>query len=105
MHSLGHEQFAVVGHDRGAYVASRLALDHPDSVSQLVVLDAVPIGEALRRADAHFAASWWHWFFLGQTAKPAERVISTDPDAWYPATEEAMPTTPIRQPGHASRAR
>jgi haloacetate dehalogenase len=90
MRELGHEQFAVVGHDRGAYVASRLTLDHPDSVRQLVVLDAVPIGEALRRADAHFAESWWHWFFLGQTAKPAERVITADPGAWYLATEAAM---------------
>jgi haloacetate dehalogenase len=90
MRSLGHDRFAVVGHDRGAYVASRLALDHPDAVTQLVVLDAVPIGDALDRADAHFAASWWHWFFLGQTAKPAERVINADPDAWYLATEEQM---------------
>ncbi|WP_449349051.1 alpha/beta fold hydrolase [Streptomyces shaanxiensis] len=73
MRGLGHERFAVVGHDRGAYVATRLALDHPEAVSALSVLDAIPIGEALRRCDAGFAASWWHWFFLGQTAKPAER--------------------------------
>jgi haloacetate dehalogenase len=83
MHGLGHERFAVVGHDRGAYVALRLALDHPAAVHRLVILDAVPIGEALARCDARFAASWWHWFFLGQTAKPAERVISADPEAWY----------------------
>jgi haloacetate dehalogenase len=50
----------------------------------------VPIAEALDRCDAHFAASWWHWFFLGQTDKPAERVISADPDAWYRAGPEAM---------------
>ncbi|MEU9555320.1 alpha/beta hydrolase [Streptomyces fumanus] len=90
MRGLGHERFAVVGHDRGAYVATRLALDHPDAVSALTVLDAVPIGEALRRCDAKFAASWWHWFFLGQTDKPAERVIGADPDAWYRATPEQM---------------
>jgi haloacetate dehalogenase len=94
MRRLGHERFAVVGHDRGSYVAMRTALDHPDAVAALGVLDSVPIGEALARADARFAAAWWHWFFLGQTAKPAERVISADPDAWYggdPATmgEEA----------------
>jgi haloacetate dehalogenase len=83
MRSLGHRRFAVAGHDRGAYVALRLALDHPDAVRRLAILDAVPIGEALARCDAGFAASWWHWFFLGQTAKPAERVISADPDAWY----------------------
>ncbi|MER6470654.1 alpha/beta fold hydrolase [Streptomyces collinus] len=90
MRGLGHERFAVVGHDRGAYVATRLTLDHPEAVSAVSVLDAVPIGEALRRCDATFAASWWHWFFLGQTDKPAERVIKADPDAWYTATAEQM---------------
>ncbi|MFE9674390.1 alpha/beta fold hydrolase [Streptomyces sp. NPDC006259] len=90
MRRLGHERFAVVGHDRGAYVATRLALDHPEAVTAVSVLDAVPIGEALRRCDATFAASWWHWFFLGQTDKPAERVINADPDAWYRATPEQM---------------
>jgi haloacetate dehalogenase len=83
MAALGHDRFAVAGHDRGGYVALRLALDHPDTVTALTVMDNVPIGEALARCDARFAASWWHWFFLGQTAKPAERVIDADPDAWY----------------------
>ncbi|MEU9834167.1 alpha/beta hydrolase [Streptosporangium sp. NPDC048047] len=90
MRALGHERFAVAGHDRGAYVAQRVAMDHPDAATRLVVMDAVPIGEALDRADARFAAAWWHWFFLGQTAKPAERVINADPDAWYRATPEQM---------------
>jgi haloacetate dehalogenase len=90
MTSLGHDRFAVVGHDRGAYVAQRLALDHPYAVTRLAVLDAVPIGEALDRADAHFAAMWWHWFFLGQTDKPAERWINLDPLVWYAATPEHM---------------
>ena len=90
MRSLGHARFAVVGHDRGAYVAQRLALDHPESVSALVILDAVPIGEALARADADFAAKLWHWFFFGQTDKPAERVIDADPDAWYQVDAEHM---------------
>ncbi len=90
MRALGHRRFSVVGHDRGSYVALRTALDHPDAVSSLVVMDSVPIGEALRRCDATFAASWWHWFFLGQTAKPAERIINADPDAWYLAGPEAM---------------
>ena len=62
--------------------ALRTALDHPAAVTALAVLDAVPIGEALARCDARFAARWWHWFFYGQTAKRAERVISADPDAW-----------------------
>jgi haloacetate dehalogenase len=90
MAALGHQRFAVAGHDRGAYVALRTALDHPAAVTALAVLDAVPIGEALARCDARFAASWWHWFFYGQTAKRAERVIGADPDAWYAAGPEAM---------------
>jgi haloacetate dehalogenase len=83
MRALGHDRFALAGHDRGAYVASRTALDHPDAVRAVTIIDAVPIAEALDRCDATFAAAWWHWFFLGQTDKPAERVISADPEAWY----------------------
>lgn len=90
MRALGHDRFAVVGHDRGAYVATRAALDHPDRVTRLAVLDGVPIGEALARCDARFASRWWHWFFLGQLAKPAERVINADPDAWYRGSAEQM---------------
>jgi haloacetate dehalogenase len=83
MRELGHERFAVAGHDRGGYVAFRLAMDHPAAISHLAVLDAVPIGEALARCNAAFAAEWWHWFFLGNPAAEAVRVISADPDAWY----------------------
>lgn len=83
MRALGHDRFAVAGHDRGSYVAFRLAMDHPAAVSRLVVMDGVPIGEALARCDARFAAKWWHWFFLGNPAAQADRVINADPDAWY----------------------
>lgn len=88
MRSLGHDQFAVVGHDRGGYVALRLALDHPAAVTRLGFLGLVPIGEALARADARFAASWWHWFFYAQPDQP-ERLINADPDAHYRLTETA----------------
>ena len=90
MRELGYERFAVAGHDRGAYVAFRLAMDHPEAVSHLLIADAVPIGEALARCDAGFATAWYHWFFLGQTEKPAERFINADPDAWYTASAEHM---------------
>jgi haloacetate dehalogenase len=83
MAHLGHERFAVVGHDRGALVAFRTAMDHPAAVSHLVVMDGLPVIEHLDRVDATFAQAWWHWWFLGQTDKPAERVISADPDSWY----------------------
>lgn len=83
MASLGHDRFAVVGHDRGSLVAFRCAMDHPETVSQLVVMDGLPVIEHLERTNAAFASAWWHWWFLGQTRKPAERVICADPDAWY----------------------
>jgi haloacetate dehalogenase len=89
MRDLGHERFAIVGHDRGAYVAMRAALDHPEVVTHLVVLDAVPIGEALARADAAFARSWWHWFFFAQPDKP-EQAILADPERWYANDPVAM---------------
>jgi haloacetate dehalogenase len=84
MRRLGHESFAVVGHDRGSYVAMRTALDHPDAVTHLAVLDCIPIVEHLERADARFAAAWWHWFFFAQPDKP-EQAILADPAAWYGA--------------------
>jgi haloacetate dehalogenase len=83
MAHLGHNRFAVVGHDRGALVAFRTAMDHPEVVSHLVIMDSLPVIEHLERTDAAFARAWWHWWFLGQTDKPAERVICADPDAWY----------------------
>jgi haloacetate dehalogenase len=89
MHRLGHERFGVAGHDRGGDVAMRLALDAPEAVTALAVLDAIPIGESLARADARFAEEWWHWFFFAQPDKP-ERAILADPDAWYGADPEQL---------------
>jgi haloacetate dehalogenase len=80
---LGHDRFAVVGHDRGALVALRAALDHADAVDRLVIMDGLPIVEHLERLNEDFVRTWWHWWFLAQTDKPAERVICADPDAWY----------------------
>jgi haloacetate dehalogenase len=91
MDRLGHDRFAVVGHDRGSAVAYRTALDHPAAVSRLVVMDGLPLVEQLERTDATFAQAWWHWWFLGQTDKPAERVINADPGGWYRTPDpEAM---------------
>jgi haloacetate dehalogenase len=85
MRHLGHERYAVVGHDRGAYVASRLALDHPEAVTHLAILESIPILEVIERCDARFASAWWHWFFFAQAEKP-ERAILADPNAWYANT-------------------
>lgn len=82
MEILGHDRFSIAGHDRGSYVAFRAAMDHPDRIDRLIVMDGVPIIEALERADEKFARLWWHWFFFGVPEKP-ERAIIADPDAWY----------------------
>ncbi|WP_185995472.1 alpha/beta fold hydrolase [Nocardioides campestrisoli] len=89
MTQLGHDRFAVVGHDRGSYVAFRAALDHPERVASLAVLDGVPIVEALERTDAGFAEAWWHWFFFAASPH-AERVVTADPLAWYRPDATAM---------------
>jgi haloacetate dehalogenase len=89
MRMLGHDRFAVAGHDRGSYVALRLALDHPDAVERLALLDCIPISEHLSRCDESFARQWWHWFFFAQPEKP-ERAILADPDAWYGGTPDHM---------------
>ena len=83
MAALGHERFAVVGHDRGGRVAYRMALDHPARVRGLAVLDIVPTGEHFRRAGMDFALGYWHWFFLAQPFDLPERVIGANPDGFY----------------------
>jgi haloacetate dehalogenase len=89
MQTLGHDRFAVVGHDRGGLYALRLALDFPENVTKAVFLDCLPVSEHLSRAGARFATAWWHWFFFAQPDVP-ERVINADPDAWYKGNPEVM---------------
>ena len=89
MTALGHDRFSLVGHDRGSYVALRLALDHPERVERLALLDCIPIVEHLERADATFATRWWHWFFYAQPDLP-EQAIGADPGRWYGADPAAM---------------
>jgi haloacetate dehalogenase len=83
MASLGHERFAVAGHDRGGRVAYRMALDHAERVSALTVLDIVPTAEVWARADDKLALAYWHWGFLAQPAPLPERLIGGDPDAYF----------------------
>lgn len=83
MQALGFERFAVVGHDRGGRCAYRMALDHPERIIALSVLDIIPTAEHFQRADMAFAMGYWHWFFLAQPYDLPERLISADPDAFY----------------------
>ncbi|WP_328323349.1 alpha/beta hydrolase [Kribbella sp. NBC_00382] len=80
MNALGHESFAVVGHDRGARCAYRMALDHPEAVAKLAVLDVVPTGDAFDRADKRFSLGYWVWSFLAAPEPVPETLIAGAPD-------------------------
>jgi haloacetate dehalogenase len=83
MHKLGFAQFLLAGHDRGGRCAYRLALDHPECVRKLAVLDIIPTGEAFRRSNIEFGLGYWHWFFLAQPYDLPERMIGANPDNYY----------------------
>jgi haloacetate dehalogenase len=78
--ALGYDQFYVVGHDRGARCAYRMALDHPQVVLRLAVLDIVPTGEAFRRADMDFSLGYWVWSLLAAPEPLPEQLITRAPD-------------------------
>lgn len=85
MDALGHETFALVGHDRGARVAHRLALDAPDRVRRLGLMDIIPTHTLLTDLRWRVAKSYYHWFFLAQPAPFPETMIGHDPDAYFDA--------------------
>jgi haloacetate dehalogenase len=86
MRILGHERFALAGHDRGGRVAYRLALDFPETVTRLATLDIVPTLEMAERVDLELAVSTYHWFFLAQPPPLPERLILGDPDFYLEHT-------------------
>ncbi|MEL6619672.1 MAG: alpha/beta hydrolase [Pseudomonadota bacterium] len=77
---LGHDRFAVVGHDRGGRVAHRMALDHPDGVDRLAVIDIAPTATMYAQTDRDFATRYFWWFFLIQPFDLPERMIGADPE-------------------------
>jgi len=79
MRHLGHERFFVVGHDRGARVAHRMAVDHPEAVRKLAVLDIAPTLAMYENTTEAFARAYWHWFFLILPAPVPEKMIGADP--------------------------
>ena len=80
MAALGHDRFSVVGHDRGGRVAHRLALDFPDAVERLAVLDIAPTRTMYAQTNQEFATRYFWWFFLIQPAPFPERMIGADPE-------------------------
>jgi haloacetate dehalogenase len=114
MERLGFTRFAVAGHDRGGRVAYRMALDHPERIERLAVLDIIPTAAAWERADARFALGYWPWVLLAQPVPLPERLIGAAPDAvvqdalagWgspssvFPPAVQATYAEALRDPAH-----
>jgi haloacetate dehalogenase len=83
MRRLGFDRFHLVGHDRGGRTGHRLALDHPDAVLSLTVMDIVPTYAMFMDTSRKVAGSYWHWYFLSQPEPFPERIIGNDPDFFY----------------------
>jgi haloacetate dehalogenase len=94
MAKLGFEQFAVAGHDRGGRVAYRLALDHPERVTRLAVLDMIPTIETWARMDRRGSLAAYHWLFLAQPPDLPERLIGADPAYFLQWTLESWAARP-----------
>jgi haloacetate dehalogenase len=115
MERLGFERFAVAGHDRGGRVAYRMALDHPERVARLAVLDIVPTVDAWQRADARLLLAFWPWSLLAQPEPLPERILSVAAEAivddalsqWgsasdaFPPEVRAAYVRMLRDPAHA----
>jgi haloacetate dehalogenase len=81
MERLGFTRFSVAGHDRGGRVAYRMALDYPDRVARLAVLDILPTETVWARADARFALGYWPWSLLAQSEPFPERILAAAAEA------------------------
>ncbi len=80
MKHFGFDRFDVACHDRGARVGYRLALDHPQAVRRITILDIIPTYEVWARLDHRFALGYWHWSFLAQPYPVPETLIAPDPE-------------------------
>ena len=83
MRRLGHKRFLVGAHDRGARVAHRMGLDHPNSVAAMTLLDIAPTREMYANTSTEFARSYWHWFFLTLPSPFPEKMIGADPEMFW----------------------
>ncbi len=115
MERLGFTRFSVAGHDRGGRVAYRMALDRPDRVDRLAVLDVLPTKTVWDRADARFALGYWPWSLLAQPEPLPEHILATaaeaiidnalgawgSPAAGFPPEVRAAYVQALRDPTHA----
>jgi haloacetate dehalogenase len=105
MASLGFQKFAVVGHDRGGRVAHRMALDHADRVTKLVILDIVPTYKVLHSVTNDLATSNFHWWFLIQKAPLPETLIGNSASVWLQSRFERIPPGILSQAAFAEYLR
>ena len=85
MRQLGFDRYHVIGHDRGGRTAHRMALDRPDTLLTLTVIDIVPTYTMFMETNRHIASAYWHWYLLSQAEPFPERLIGNDPDFFYEA--------------------
>ncbi|KIC39339.1 alpha/beta fold hydrolase [Leisingera sp. ANG-M7] len=83
MQALGFPRFHLAGHDRGGRTAHRLALDAPEAVASLTLMDIIPTHLLLDQLTQQVARAYYHWFFLAQPAPLPERMIGADPQAYF----------------------
>src|SRR3954471_5440173 len=81
--ALGHERFALAGHDRGALVAFRAALDHPETITHLAVLDVLPTLDMWQVMRGPTAAVGFHLYLMAQPPGLPEQMIAASPDAFF----------------------
>ena len=105
MASLGFQKFAVVGHDRGGRVAHRMALDHADRVTKLVILDIVPTYKVFHSVNNELATSNFHWWFLIQKAPLPETLIANSAETWLRSRFERIPAGVLSQAAFAEYLR
>jgi haloacetate dehalogenase len=94
MARIGFERFAVVGHDRGGRVGYRMALDHPEVVERLAVLNIVPTVDQYERMAGEAAIEYWPWFFLAQPPPFAERLVAASAEYFLRHTLDSMAAAP-----------
>jgi haloacetate dehalogenase len=105
MASLGFQKFSVVGHDRGGRVAHRMALDHPDRITKLAILDIIPTYKFFHSVTNELATVNFHWWFLIQERPLPETMLANSGDAWLKSRFGRMPASALSSDAFAEYLR